>query len=115
MSEPTKMITLSIEDKINNNIQFDYIYDIDTNQNIIKRFNAFINQYYKDVDDDFKKYVENPENIGLIKIIKNKYPHLSRAPRITKRTKKLDVKAYVFEMLESHLYKDSVQYKFTRE
>ena len=65
--------------------------------------------------DDFKKYVENPENIGLIKIIKNKYPHLSRAPRITKRTKKLDVKAYVFEMLESHLYKDSVQYKFTRE
>lgn len=121
MSEPTKMLTLSIEEKLNthNNRQFiyvdDVVDDIDNDQEVIDRFNKLVIQYYKDVDDDFKKYLENPKNLGLLKTIKSKYIHLSRSPKITKRTKKLEAKAYVNEMLESDLYKDNVEYKFTRD
>lgn len=117
MSEPTNIISLSIEEKLNTSINthFDYIDDIDIEQEVIARFIKLVIQYYKDVDDDFKKYLENPKNIGLLKTIYRKYPHLSRGPKLTKRTKRIETKALVTEIIESELYKDDEQYNFNRD
>jgi hypothetical protein len=110
-------ITLNIEERLNTNdvSNFDNIENIDNVQEKITRFGSLVTHFYKGVDDDFKKYLDNPKNIGLLKTIYKKYPHLSRGSKLTKRTKRIEAKAFVQEILESDLYKDDEQYKFTRD
>lgn len=101
---------------MSNSIHADNIEDIDTEQEVIGRFLDMTKQFYEDVDNDFKKYSDNPSNNpGLLKTINKKYPHLSRGSRLTKRTKKITAKAFVYEILDNKLYKDDIRYQFTRE
>jgi hypothetical protein len=73
--------------------------------NVLKKINS-------DIEKDFKQYLDNP-NHSLLKAINEKYPHLKRQ-RLTKRTRKIEAKAYIHEILENPEYSKYLE-NFTRQ
>jgi hypothetical protein len=81
------------------------INEMDTNNEIdtINLFKEIKKEFYANVDRDFKKYLESPTK-NLLKCIYDKYPHLKKGSKLTKRTKKVEAKALVHEILERQEY-----------
>ena len=72
-----------MEDEVFSSIDEQY----DPRDEIIKKFEDLQKDFYNEVRLDFERYKEEPTS-GLLKCMKDKYPHLKRAKRLTKRTKK---------------------------
>jgi len=79
---------------------------------IISKFIDITKKFYSDVDVDFNHFLENINNSNnLLRCIYDKYPHLKRTQRLTKRTKRIEGKALVNEILEREEYNNI----FTRD
>ena len=76
----------------------------------INKFTSIIKKIYADVGKDFGACLDNP---NLLKTINKKYPHLIRQ-RLTKRTKKIEAKAYIHEILEKPEYSKYIE-EFSRQ
>jgi hypothetical protein len=70
----------------------------DYENRIISKFRDTEKKFYSDVENDFQQYKNNPTK-QFLQCFKDKYPHLKRCKRITSRTKTLDCKIYVMEIL----------------
>ena len=64
---------------------------------VVKKFNKIVEQIYKQVEQEFKDYSNNPYDKDLLKCLKKKYNYLNRF-NISKRTKITNCKAYIYEM-----------------
>lgn len=85
--------------------------DAITKMETINEFIVIVKEFYGNVDKDFKRYLDDSTNKNLLKCIYEKYPHLKRGPGLSKRTKKIEAKALVYEILERPEYAD----KFNRD
>ena len=85
--------------------------DAITEMDTINEFIVIVKEFYGNVDKDFKRYLDDSTNKNLLKCIYEKYPHLKRGPGLSKRTKKIEAKALVYEILERPEYAD----KFNRD
>lgn len=79
---------------------------------LVKNFINVIKKINSDIEKDFKQYLDNPSS-NLLKAINEKYPHLKRQ-RLTKRTRKIEAKAYIHEILENPEYSKYLE-NFTRQ
>jgi len=70
----------------------------DYENRIISKFVDIENKFYSDVRSDFLQYLNNPTK-QFLECFKDKYPFLKRCKRITSRTKTLEAKAYIMEIL----------------
>lgn len=75
---------------------------------VITKFNKQVNKIYTKVEDEFKRYKDEPNNIGLYKCLKNKYKYLKRF-RINGRSKITTYKSYIYELF----YINSINIEFT--
>jgi hypothetical protein len=73
--------------------------EADYENRIISKFRDVVKKFYLDVDSDIRQYTNNPSK-KFLECVKNKYSHLKRCKRITRRTKKIEAKAYIMEILE---------------
>jgi len=78
---------------------------------IINKFLECRIDFYKKVEEDFKLFAEDPKL--KMKDLYCKYPHLKKGPKLQKRSKKINVKALVHEIINHKYIQD--KYKFSSE
>jgi hypothetical protein len=78
--------------------------DVDIKPEKVKSFISKMKTIYSDVEKDFKLYSSLNKSNSL-KPITEKYPHLKRQ-RLTKRTKKIEENACIYELLEKPEYSE---------
>ena len=85
------------------------LYDEESQEDwkIIDKFNTFKDDYYKQVEKEFKDYINEPNNKELLKCLKRKYNYLYRC-KLTKRTNINKCKAYIKEILDYDSEKESI-------
>ena len=66
---------------------------------LMKNFIAKLNNFYTQVENEFKEYSKDPNNKALLKNLKKKYPYLKRY-KINKRSKIQNCKALIYELFE---------------
>ena len=71
----------------------------------IHKFEATKKEFYANVVSDFKKYLDSPTSNMLSGIYK-KYPHLTRGTKLSKRTKRIETKAFVHEIMQRPEYSE---------
>uniref|UniRef100_A0A6C0JES0 Uncharacterized protein n=1 Tax=viral metagenome TaxID=1070528 RepID=A0A6C0JES0_9ZZZZ len=84
----------------------------DNHNELVRNFINVLKKINSDIEKDFKHYLDNPIS-NLLKAINKKYPHLKRQ-RLTKRTRKIEAKAYIHEILENPEYSKYLE-NFTRQ
>ena len=84
----------------------------DNHNELVRNFINVLKKINSDIEKDFKQYLDNPSN-SLLKAINEKYPYLKRQ-RLTKRTRKIEAKAYIHEILENPEYSKYLE-NFTRQ
>jgi len=84
----------------------------DNHNELVRNFINVLKKINSDIEKDFKQYLDNPIS-NLLKAINEKYPHLKRQ-RLTKRTRKIEAKAYIHEILENPEYSKYLE-NFTRQ
>ena len=94
-----------------NDIQRDETEEDNLNK-LVRNFINVLKNINSDIEKDFKQYLDNPNN-SLLKAINEKYPYLKRQ-RLTKRTRKIEAKAYIHEILEKPEYSKYLE-NFTRQ
>uniref|UniRef100_A0A6C0EKC3 Uncharacterized protein n=1 Tax=viral metagenome TaxID=1070528 RepID=A0A6C0EKC3_9ZZZZ len=78
---------------------------------LITKFNGMKDKYYSLVEEEFKKYIQEPNNKSLLKCLYIKYPYLKRSKRLNKRSKIIKEKAFISELLEDPYFST----QFTKE
>lgn len=80
--------------------------DAETAQTV-KKINSLTAKLYKQVENEFNQYKNEPNNRDLLKCLKRKYKYLNRF-KISKRSKITNCKAYIYELFLISEFKDNL-------